>query len=139
MDFALLLIQIILVCLLIVVPVFSGFDKWQKWSPGRKLLVVALGAGVGLVAFSQYKRVMFLHKGGLPQAFTKLEGNGLDDSQRIWVTPVEYLGTMAVASLLGAFAVQAVRSKKWAQALAYAGVQFMFLDVAFAVKTKAWR
>jgi hypothetical protein len=140
MDAVLLLLQIGLVLLLVVIPLFSGYDKWQSWSPQRRIIALVLGAGIGVVAFSQYQRIVFLKKSGLDRVVSAAEGRGT-----VWygrplvVHPIEYLLGMFFGGVLLACAFQSGQRRKWRLTLAYLAAFVALTGISLAVKLRWWR
>src|SRR5262245_4184449 len=113
MDVLLLLAQVVLAVLLVVMPLFSAYDKWASWSATRRIVAVAFAVGIAVVAFGQYQRIVKLHEGGLEHAIGNV---GLFKSRpwyarRVWLTLWEYLGAVAAGSVLLALAFEAARKK----------------------------
>jgi hypothetical protein len=139
MDALLLVIQVLLVILLVVIPLFSGYDKWQSWSPRRKLIAVILGAGIGVVAFSQYQRIVLLRKTGLQYAASAAEARTAWYNRAIIVHPLEYLAGWALGGLLIAFAIRDAQRKRWKQVVGYLALFVALVAVSLAVKLRWWR
>lgn len=139
MDALLLIVQVLLVILLIVIPLFSGFDKWQSWSPRRKVIAVILGVGIGVVAFSQYQRIVWLRKSGLEHAVSAAEVHGSWLNKPILVHPIEYVAGWVLGATLLAFALHEWRRKRFRQAAGYGAVFAVLLVVSLAVKLRWWR
>jgi hypothetical protein len=140
MDALLLVIQVLLVILLVVIPLFSGYDKWQSWSPRRKLIAAILGAGIGVVAFSQYQRIVLLRKTGLQYAASAAESRATVWYNRaIIVHPLEYLAGWALGGVLIAFAIRDAQRKRWKQVAGYLALFVALVAVSLAVKLRWWR
>ncbi len=119
MELVLLLVQVLLVVLLLVIPLFSGYDKWAAWSPARKLTAVAVGIGIAVVAFGQYKRLVMFHKTELPRV---LSSSGIHAPWYVRETSVtvwEYLGTVTAGSVLVALAFGAIQRRRLMQAVGF--------------------
>jgi hypothetical protein len=139
MDALLLVIQVLLVILLVVIPLFSGYDKWQSWSPRRKLIAGILGAGIGIVAFSQYQRIVLLRKTGLQYAASAAESRAAWYNRAIIVHPIEYLAGWALGGLIIAFAIRDAQRKRWKQVAGYLALFLALVAVSLAVKLRWWR
>jgi hypothetical protein len=140
MDLLLLLVQVLLVVLLVVIPLFSGYDKWQAWSPRRKMIAVALAVGIAVVAFGQYRRLVNLSSGGLEAAFASkpvLHG-GPWYARRVAVSVWEWLGTVAAGAVLVALAVDAWRLKRKTRAAGYAALFGLMLGLGILLKLRSW-
>jgi hypothetical protein len=138
-DALLLMVQVLLVILLIVIPLFSGYDKWQSWTPRRKVIASILGVGIGVVAFSQYQRIVWLRKSGLEHAVAGVESHGSWVSKPILVHPIEYVAGWVLGATLLAFAFQEWRRRRFKQAAGYGAVFTVLLLVSLAVKLRWWR
>ncbi|MEW6431769.1 MAG: hypothetical protein AB1730_09680 [Myxococcota bacterium] len=139
MDLLLLLVQVLLVVLLVVIPLFSGYDKWQAWSPQRRLIAVALAAGIAVVAFGQYRHIVNLSSGGLEAALSgKPVLRGPWYARRVAVSLWEWLCTVAAGSVLLALTVDAWRSRKKRRAAGYAAVFGLMLALGALLKLRTW-
>lgn len=139
MDVLLLLVQIVLVVLLVVIPLFSGFDKFQQWSPQRKAIAIALAVGIAVVAFGQYRRIVRLHEHGLESAFANIGlYKGPWYARRIVVSFWEWLGTIAAGSVMAAFAIDAAYRRQWARFAAVAGLFSLMVTLAALLKLGSW-
>lgn len=139
MDAVLLSIQIALVILLVVIPLFSGFDKWQGWSPRRRLTALILGAGIGVVAFSQYRRIVFLRKTGLQYVVGTAERQTAWYSRSIVVHPIEYVASLVFCGALLGFAFSSFGRRKWKEGVGYFVLFAVIVSVMLAVKLRWWR
>jgi hypothetical protein len=139
-DVLLLLAQVVLAVLLVVMPLFSAYDKWAAWSPRRRIIAVAFAIGIAVVAFGQYQRNVKLHEGGLEHAIGNvgLLRSGPWYARRVWLTLWEYLGTVVAGSLLLSFALEAARKKAWLRFAASAGVFVLMLTLAVLLKLHTW-
>ncbi len=139
MDALLLLAQILLVILLVVIPLFSGYDKWQSWSPRRRALALILGAGIGVVAFSQYQRIVLLRKSGLEHVVSQAEVHRTAwYSRPIVVHPFEYVAGLVLGGVLLGFAYEASQRRRWSVAAGYAAAFVALVAVSLAVKLRWW-
>ena len=140
MDLILLLAQVLLVVLLVVIPLFSGYDKWQEWSGRRKLVATALAMGIAVVAFSQYRRIVTLDKAGLGAALkpgaSHLRGPWY--AQRVGVSLWEWLGTMIAGSILLALGIESWRRKKRGQAVGYFALFGVLVALMTLLKLRSW-
>lgn len=140
MDLLLLLGQVALVVLLVVMPLFSGIDRWQGWSWRQRIAALALALGIAVVGFGQYRRVVMLDKGGLQQALGNVGlFHGPWYSRRVTVSLWEYAGTLLAGSLLLALAFDAGRSRQWLKALAFFATFALLLALAVLLKLRTWR
>jgi hypothetical protein len=140
MDVLLLLAQVALAVMLVVMPLFSAYDKWASWTPQRRIIAVALAIGIAVVAFGQYQRIVKLHEGGLEHAIGNvgLIRGGPWYARRVWLTLWEYLGTVVAGSVLLAFALEAWRKKAWMRVGACAGVFALMVTFAALLKLHTW-
>lgn len=140
MELILLLAQVLLVVLLVVIPLFSGYDKWQEWSTRRKLVATALALGIAVVAFSQYRRIVTLDKAGLGAAFKPgaTHTRGPWFAERVGVSLWEWLASMIAGSVLLALAAEAWRRKKRAQAAGYVALFGLLVTLAALLKLRSW-
>jgi len=140
MDLILLIAQVLLVVLLVVIPLFSGYDKWQEWSGRRKVVAVALAIGIAVVAFSQYRRIVTLDKTGIGNAFkpgaTHMHGPWF--AERVGVSLWEWLATMVAGSVLLALVLEAWRRRKRAQAAGYLALFALMVGLATLLKLRSW-
>lgn len=140
MDLLLLLAQVVLVVLLVVIPLFSGYDKWRAWSPQRKLVAVALALGIAVVAFGQYRRLVSLHREGLQQALDSgprvLAGPWY--ARRVAVSLWEWLLSVAAGGVVVALAIDAWRRKRRPQAAGYAGLFLLMALLMALLKLRSW-
>jgi hypothetical protein len=140
MDALLLAVQIVLVILLVVIPLFSGYDKWQGWSGRRRLTALILGAGIGVVAFSQYRRIVFLRKTGLQYVVGMAEHGTMAWYRRpIVVHPYEYLASLVVCGALLGFSFEALGRRRWKQGIGYFVLFAAIVAVMLALKLRWWR
>lgn len=138
MDLLLLLAQIVLVVLLVVIPLFSGYDKFLAWSPQRKVVAIALAVGIAFVAFGQYQRLITLHESGLEQALKQNVLKGPWYARRVPISLWEWLGSVVAGSVLVAVAIDSWRRGRKRQALGVVGV-FALLGVLSALlKLRSW-
>ena len=139
MDLVLLLVQVLLVVLLVMIPLFSGYDKWQAWSPQRKLIAVALAVGIAVVAFGQYRHIVNLSSGGLEAAFSgRPVLRGPWYARRVAVSLWEWLGTVAAGSVLLALTVDAWRTRKRGKAAGFAALFGLMLALGILLKLRTW-
>jgi hypothetical protein len=130
---------VLLVVLLVVIPLFNGYDKWQGWSPRRKVVAVALAVGIAVVAFGQYRRLVSLSSGGLEAAFSgKQVLRGPWYARRVAVSVWEWLGTVAAGSVLLALTVDAWRLRRRMKALGYAALFGVMLGLGVLLKLRTW-
>jgi hypothetical protein len=138
-DVLLLLAQVVLAVMLVVMPLFSAYDKWASWSPKRRIIAVAFAIGIAVVAFGQYQRIVKLHEGGLEHALGNVGlFHGPWYARRVWMTLWEYLGSVIAGSLLLGFAIEAARKKAWMRFAASAGVFALMLTLAVLLKLHTW-
>lgn len=140
MDLFLLLAQVVLVVLLVVIPLFSGYDKWQAWTAQRKVVAVAIAVGVSVVAFGQYRRLITLHESGLQQALSQQTPvlHGAWYARRVGVSLWEWLGSVAAGGVLLAFAIDAGRRRKRAQAAGFVGLFLLMAGLGALLKLRSW-
>jgi hypothetical protein len=139
MDALLLLAQVVLVVLLVVIPLFSGYDKWQSWSPRRKVVAVALAVGIAAVAFGQYRRIVTLHEGGLEDALKSTRsGHVAWYARRVGTSVWEWLASVVAGAVLLALAVDAARRKKRAHALGYGALFGLMVVLGALLKLRSW-
>jgi hypothetical protein len=139
MDLVLLLIQVLLVVLLIVIPLFSGYDKWQAWSPARKLTAVALGIGIAVVAFGQYKRLVVLHKPDLPRAFGPGGLHAPWYLRETTLTVWEYLGAVIAGSTMLGLAFVAAQRGRWTRVAGFVAAFLIMLAMSVALRLHWWQ
>lgn len=140
MDLLLLVMQVVLVVLLVVIPLFSGYDKWRAWSPQRKVVAVALAVGIAVVAFGQYRRLVRLHDDGLQTALGNVGlFKGPWYARRVAISLWEWLGTVIAGSALLTVAVDAGRKKQWARAAVTAAFFVLLLALGALLKLRGWR
>lgn len=140
-DLLLLLAQVVLVVLLVVIPLFSGYDKWRAWSPTRKLVAVALAVGIAVVAFGQYQRIITLHESGLEQAFGGGGARVLRGpwyARRVAVSLWEWIGSVAAGAVLLALAVDAWRRRARARAAGFAALFVLMGVLGALLKLRSW-
>lgn len=126
--------------LLVVIPLFSGYDKWQGWSPRRKVIAVALAVGIAVVAFGQYRRLVNLSSGGLEAAFSSrpvLRG-GPWYARRVVVSMWEWLGTVTAGAVLLSLSFESWRLKRKRQAAGYAALFGLMLVLGALLKLRTW-
>jgi len=128
----------LVVMLLIVIPLFSGFDKFRKWSTTRKVVALALGAGVAIVAYAQYRHLIFLHKSDLPDALGNL-GHAPWYARPVHVMPFEWLGSVIAGSLLLGMSLHAGRKRQWPSCAGFAGLFAGLVAASLALKLQLWR
>lgn len=140
MDLLLLLAQVVLVVLLVVIPLFSGYDKWRAWSPRRRLVAVALAVGIAVVAFGQYSRLVTLNQSGLERAFgdgaTVLHGPWY--ARRVTVSLWEWIGSVTAGAVLLSLCLDAWQRKKKPQAAGFAGLFVLMALLASLLKLRSW-
>lgn len=141
MDLLLLLAQVVLVVLLVVIPLFSGYDKWRAWSPRRKLVAVALAVGIAVVAFGQYSRIVTLNQSGLERAF----GDGANVlhgtpwyARRVTVSLWEWIGSVTAGAVLLSLCLDSWQRKKRVQAAGFAGMFLLMALLASLLKLRSW-
>ena len=139
MDLVLLVVQVVLVILMIVIPLFSGYDKWQQWSSTRKVIAIALGAGIAVVALGQYKHIVLLRNGGLPKAFGGFEKDTPWFLRPVVLAAWEYLGTVVAGGVLLGLAFQAAQRRRWAQCAGCTMVFLLMTSLGVALKLRFWR
>lgn len=141
MDLLLLLAQVVLVVLLVVIPLFSGYDKWRSWSTQRKVVAVALAVGIAVVAFGQYRRIITLHQSGLEHAFDDvphvLQGRPWY-ARRVTVSLWEWLGSVAAGAVLVALAVDAWQRKQRPKAAGFAALFALMAVFGALLKLRFW-
>jgi hypothetical protein len=139
-EFVLLAVQTLLVLLLVVVPLFSGYDKWRKWKPARKAIALAIGLGIGIVAFSTYKRLVVFRKSDLPGSFTMFEqgANAPWYARQLPVMPLEYVISVAAGAVLIGFAMHAARQRRWTHVGGFTLLFCGLLAAELVVKLGAW-
>ncbi|GMU60629.1 MAG: hypothetical protein AMXMBFR34_23920 [Myxococcaceae bacterium] len=123
-----------------VIPLFSGYDKWQAWSTRRKVIAVALAVGIAVVAFGQYRRLVNISSSGLEAAFASkpmLRG-GPWYARRVIVSLWEWLGTVAAGAVLVSLAIESWRQKKKRRAAGYAALFGLMLALGAALKLRTW-
>ena len=140
MDLLLLLAQVVLVVLLVVIPLFSGYDKWRSWSRQRKVVAVALAVGIAVVAFGQYRRIITLHQSGLERAFG--EGphvlQGPFYARRVTVSLWEWVGSVAAGAVLLALSLDAWQRKRRPLAAGFAGLFVLMAVLSALLKLRSW-
>lgn len=139
MDVVLLLAQVVLVVLLVVIPLFSGYDKFKQWTPQRKAVAIALAVGIAVVAFGQYRRIVRLHQSSLESALANVGlYRGPWYARRIVVSFWEWLGTIFAGSVMAAFALDAARRRQWPRFAATAGLFALMVTLAALLKLGSW-
>jgi len=139
-DLLLLLGQVALVVLLVVMPLFSGIDKWREWSWPRRATALALALGIAAVGFGQYRRIVVLDKGGLQHALGNVGlFSGPWYSRRVVVSVWEYGATLLASALLVGMAFEAARRRSYFRATAFLGTFVLLLCLAVMVKLHGWR
>jgi hypothetical protein len=139
-DLLLLLGQVALVVLLVVMPLFSGIDKWREWSWARRTTALALAIGVAAVGFGQYRRIVLLDKGGLQQALGNVGlFSGPWYSRRVVLSVWEYGAMVLAGALLMGMAFEALRRRSYFRAVAFIALFCLLLGLAVLVKLHRWR
>ena len=139
MDVLLLLAQVVLAVLLVVMPLFSAYDKWAGWSARRRIVAVAFAVGIAVVAFGQYRRIVHLKEGGLEAAIANLgTWRGPWFARRVVVSFWEWLGTILAGSVLAGFAIDAGRKRQWRSFAATAGLFALLVTLAALLKLGSW-
>lgn len=139
MDLILLCAQVVLIVLLVVLPLFSAYDKWQVWPARRKLIAVALALGIAVVAFGQYQRIVRLSDGDLRAAVGNVGlFHGAWYARRVSFSLWEYVGSLVAGTMLIALSFDAGRRKKWSQTWAYAGVFALMIAMTLLLKLRSW-
>lgn len=140
MDLLLLLAQVVLVVLLVVIPLFSGYDKWRAWSTQRKVVAVALAVGIAVVAFGQYSRIVTLNQSGLERAFgdgpSVLHGPWY--ARRVTVSLWEWVGSVAAGAVLLSLSLDAWQRKQRPRAAGFAGLFVLMAVLGALLKLRSW-
>ena len=140
MDLLLLLAQVVLVVLLVVIPLFSGYDKFREWSTQRKVVAVALAVGIAVVAFGQYRRIITLHQSGLERAFD--DGprvlHGPWYARRVTVSLWEWLGSVAAGAVFCALAVDSWRRRQRPRAVGFVALFVLMGVLGALLKLRSW-
>jgi hypothetical protein len=137
MDVLLLLVQIALAVLLVVMPLFSAYDKWQVWSVKRRVIAVAFAVGIAVVAFSQYQRTLHLRdlEHSIPNVGL-LRGPWY--ARRVGATIWEFVGLALAGSVLLTLSWESARKKRWHYVAASLGVFALMLGLVMMLKLRAW-
>ncbi len=139
MDLLLLVGQVTLVVMLVVMPLFSSYDKWREWSNTRRAVAVALAIGVAAVAFGQYRRVVMLDKGSLGHALGNVGlFRGPWFARQVSVALWEYVAAMLAGGLLMGLAFEAGFKKRWKPAAGFAGLFLLMVVLASLLKLHGW-
>lgn len=139
MDLLLLLAQVVLVVLLVVIPLFSGYDKWRAWSTQRKVVAIALAVGIAVVAFGQYRRIITLNQRGLERAFG--EGRVLQGpwyARRVTVSLWEWVGSVAAGAVLLSLSLDAWQRKHRPRALGFVALFALMAVLGAMLKLRSW-
>lgn len=140
MDLLLLLAQVVLVVLLVVIPLFSGYDKWRAWSTQRKVVALALAVGIAVVAFGQYRRIITLNSGGLERAFGDsshvLQGPWY--ARRVTVSLWEWAGSVAAGGVLLSLSLDAWQRKHRPKAIGFAALFALMSVLGALLKLRSW-
>ena len=137
MDVLLLLLQIALAVLLVVMPLFSAYDKWQVWSVRRRVIAVAFAIGIAVVAFGQYQRTLRLRdlEHSIPNVGLL---HGPWYARRIGATIWEFVGVATAGSVLLTLAWDSMKKKRWHYVAASLGVFAAMLLLITMLKLRAW-
>jgi hypothetical protein len=138
-DVLLLLAQIVLVVLLVVIPLFSGYDKWRAMSPQRKVVALALAVGIAVIAFGQYRRLVTLDQGGIQDALS--QGNVLRGpwyARRVSVSLWEWLLSVAAGTALLTLGFDAWKKKQRWRAAGFVALITLMLTLGALVKLRGW-
>ncbi len=139
MDLLLLFAQVLLIVLLVVLPLFSAYDKWQQWPTRRKLIALALAVGIAVVAFGQYRRIVHLSDGDLRAAVGNVGlFHGAWYARRVSFTLWEYVGSILAGTVLVALSFDAARRSKWSETAGYAGVFALMIALTLLLKLRSW-
>ena len=139
MDLLLLLGQVLLVVLLVVMPLFAGYDKWRQWSNQRRAVAVALAVGIAAVAFGQYRRIVMLDKGGLSHALGNVGlFHGPWYSRTVSVALWEYVAAMLAGGALLGLAFEAGFRRSWKRAAGFAAMFALLVLFASLLKMHSW-
>mgnify|MGYP001433751899 CR=1 FL=1 len=139
MDLLLLLAQVALVVLLVVMPLFHGYDKWREWSAQRRAAAAALAIGIAAVAFGQYRRIVMLDKGSLTHALGNVGlFKGPWYSRHVSVTLWEYVAAMVAGGVLLGLAFEAGFKKSWWRAAGFSGLFALMVALASLLKLHGW-
>lgn len=133
-----LLAQVVLVVLLVVIPLFSGYDKFRAWSPQRKVVALALAAGIAVVAFGQYRRLITLHQSGLEQALKQNVLHGPWYARRVGVSLWEWLGSVVAGAVMLSVAIDAWRRGDRRRALGVGAVFVLLGALGTLLKLRSW-
>jgi len=120
MDLLLLAAQVVLIVLLVVLPLFSAYDKWQLWPTRRKLIALASRWGS---RWSPSASTSGSSASVTATCARRWERRAL--SRRL-VRPADQLHDLGVHRLAGrrtmllALSFDAARRKKWSQTAGYA-------------------
>ena len=100
-----------------------------------------LGVGIAVVAFSQYRRIVWLNKSSLSSAVRNAEGQGQQGAwyhRRLTLHPAEYVVTVIGGSILLLFAWQAFQKRRFIQATGYGALFITLVLVGLALKLRWW-
>jgi hypothetical protein len=138
-DLLLLLLQIALAVLLVVMPLFSAWDKWQTWSAKRRVIAVAFAVGIAVVAFSQYQRIVHLHERSLENVIGNVGLlHGPWYARRVVVSVWEYVGVAIAGAVLLTLAWDGYKRRRNSQLLASSAVFLLMMAFATMLKLRTW-
>jgi hypothetical protein len=138
-DLLLLLGQVLLVVLLVVMPLFAGYDKWREWSNQRRAVAVALAIGIAAVAFGQYRRIVMLDKGSLGHAIGNVGlFRGPWYSRTVSVALWEYVFAMIAGGSLLGLAFEAGFKKHWRRCAGFSALFALMVLLASLLKLHRW-
>lgn len=138
-DVLLLLAQVVLVVLLVVIPLFSGYDKWRAFSPQRKVVALALAVGIAVIVFGQYRRLVTLDQSGIQDALgqgTVLRGPWY--ARRVSVSLWEWVTSVIAGAVLLTLGFEAWRKKHPWRAAGFVGLLVLMLALGALVKLRGW-
>ncbi|MBL8911747.1 MAG: hypothetical protein JNM17_13730 [Archangium sp.] len=139
MDVLLLLAQVVLVVLLVVIPLFSGYDKWRSFSPQRKVVALALAVGIAVIVFGQYRRLVALNQGGIQDALG--QGNVLHGpwyARRVAVSLWEWVLSVIAGTVLLTLGFDAFKKKQKWRAAGFVGLLLLMIVLGALVKLRGW-
>jgi hypothetical protein len=138
-DLVLLLAQVVLAVLLVVMPLFSAYDKWTGWTARRRLIAVAFAVGIAVVAFGQYQRIVHLNDGSLKDALGNVGlFRGPWYARRVWMTVWEYVGAVVAGAVLLSMSIDAGRRRAWPRAAASAALFALMVSLVVLLKLRSW-
>lgn len=139
-DVLLLLAQVVLVVLLVVIPLFSGYDKWRAFSPQRKVVALALAVGIAVIVFGQYRRLVTLDQGGIQGALQ--DGHVLHGRpwyvRRVAVSLWEWVLSVVAGTVLLTLGFEAFKKKQRWCAAGFVGLLVLMLALGALVKLRGW-